>query len=149
MQSYQQQGPRFSSDESSPRASGRSAASADLRRDPRQFLLPNVRMRRRDLPAGDCAQCTPGQHVDPQSIVHRLRRLGINLLGSRNTALRELGSEIPAPLVADMLGYSDHVTQKHTAEAAATWAAYASPTSQSTRTTAPRSPQPRDLTTQT
>ncbi|WP_231963333.1 hypothetical protein [Mycobacterium adipatum] len=69
----------------------------------------------------------PGQHLDPQSIMHRLRWLGINLLGSRNTALQELASEIPAPLVADVLGYSDQVTQKHAAEAGNTWAAYASP----------------------
>ena len=47
--------------------------------------------------------------------MHRLRRLGVNLLGSRNTALQELVSEIPAPLVAEMLGYSDKVTQKRVA----------------------------------
>jgi hypothetical protein len=28
----------------------------------------------------------PGRHVDPQVVMHRLRRLGINLLSSRNTA---------------------------------------------------------------
>jgi hypothetical protein len=33
-------------------------------------------------------------------------------------------SEIPAPLVAEMLGYSDEVTQKHAAEAGRTWARY-------------------------
>jgi antirestriction protein ArdC len=56
--------------------------------------------------------------------MQRLRWLGIDLLGSRNTALRELVSEIPAPLVAEMLGYSDQVTQKHAAEAGNTWARY-------------------------
>lgn len=70
----------------------------------------------------------PGRHIDPQSIMLRLRRLGIKLLGSRNTALRELVSEIPPPLVAEMLGYSDQVTQKHAAEAGNTWAMYASTT---------------------
>jgi hypothetical protein len=75
--------------------------------------------------------CRPGQHLDPQTIMHRLRWLGINLLGSRNTALQELVSEIPAPLVADMLGYSDQVTQKHAAEAGKTWAAYVSPAPES------------------
>jgi hypothetical protein len=49
--------------------------------------------------------------------MHRLRGLGVNLLGSRNTALRELVSEVPAPLVAEMLGYSYQVTQKHAEEA--------------------------------
>ena len=72
----------------------------------------------------------PGQHLDPQAIMHRLRWLGINLLGSRNTALQELVSEIPAPLVADMLGYSDQVTQKHAAEAGNSWAKYVRPNPQ-------------------
>ena len=54
----------------------------------------------------------------------RLRALGINLQGARNTALQTLVSEIPAPLVAEMLGYSDQVTQKHAAEAGRTWARY-------------------------
>ncbi|AMU26221.1 site-specific recombinase XerD [Mycobacteroides abscessus] len=56
--------------------------------------------------------------------MHRLRGLGISLQGSRNTALRELVSTMPAPLVAEMLGYSDQVTQKHAAEAGNTWARY-------------------------
>ncbi|CAN5295331.1 hypothetical protein BH09ACT8_BH09ACT8_21210 [soil metagenome] len=38
--------------------------------------------------------------------------------------LRGLVCEIPAPLVAEMLGYSDQVTQKHAAEAGNTWARY-------------------------
>ena len=54
----------------------------------------------------------------------RLRALGINLQGARNTALQTLVSEIPAPLVAEMLGYSDQVTQKHATEAGRTWARY-------------------------
>ena len=66
----------------------------------------------------------PGRHIDPQAIMQRLRALGVNLLGSRNTALQELVSEIPAPLVAEMLGYSDQVTQKHAAEAGTTWSRY-------------------------
>lgn len=66
----------------------------------------------------------PGRHIDPQAIMQRLRQLGIDLQGARNTALRELVSEIPAPLVADMLGYSDQVTRKHAAEAGNTWARY-------------------------
>lgn len=59
--------------------------------------------------------------------MQRLRRLGINLQGARNTALQMLVSEIPAPLVAEMLGYSDQVTQKHAAEAGKTWAKYVQP----------------------
>lgn len=68
----------------------------------------------------------PGRHLDPQSIMMRLRWLGINLLGSRNRALEELVSQIPPPVVAEMLGYSDQVTQRHAAEAGNTWMQYAS-----------------------
>jgi hypothetical protein len=66
----------------------------------------------------------PGRHINPQAIMKRLRALGIDLQGARNTALRELVSAMPAPLVAEMLGYSDKVTQKHAAEAGNTWAKY-------------------------
>lgn len=66
----------------------------------------------------------PGRHIDPQVIMRRLRALGVNLLGSRNTALQQLVSEIPAPLVAEMLGYSNQVTQRHAAEVRRTWAEY-------------------------
>jgi antirestriction protein ArdC len=57
--------------------------------------------------------------------MQRLRTLGINLKGSRNTALQELVSEIPAPLVAEMLGYSDQVTQRHAELVGVTWSMYA------------------------
>jgi hypothetical protein len=40
----------------------------------------------------------PGRHLDPQSIMMRLRWLGVDLLGSRNTALQELVSEVPPPI---------------------------------------------------
>lgn len=54
----------------------------------------------------------------------RLKALGMNLQGVRNTALQTLVSEIPASLVVEMLGYSDQVAQKHAAEAGRTWARY-------------------------
>ncbi|GAB4596036.1 hypothetical protein [Mycobacterium avium] len=68
----------------------------------------------------------PGRHLDPQSIMMRLRWLGVELLGSRNTALQELVSEVPPPLVAEMLGYSYQVTQRHAELAGTNWAKYAS-----------------------
>jgi len=45
-----------------------------------------------------------GKHLDPQSIMHRLRKLGINLLGARNSAIQNLAAEVPPPLVAELLG---------------------------------------------
>lgn len=41
-----------------------------------------------------------GKHLDPQSIMFRLRELGINLLGAGNAALQKLVAEVPPPLVA-------------------------------------------------
>lgn len=66
----------------------------------------------------------PGRHLDPQSIMFRLRRLGIDLLGARNTALQSLVVEVPPPLVAELLGYSYKVTQRHAETASQPWARY-------------------------
>lgn len=70
---------------------------------------------------------SPGRHFDPQSIMLRLRALGIGLQGARNTALQQLVAEVPAPLVAEMLGYSYQVAHKHAVEAGTTWAKYIGP----------------------
>lgn len=59
-----------------------------------------------------------GQHLDPGTIRTRLRDSGIDLLGARNAALRQLVRQVPAPIVADQLGYSPQVTHKHAALAA-------------------------------
>ena len=67
----------------------------------------------------------PGRHLTAQTIMKRLRHLGINLLGARNTALQSLAVEVPPPLVAELLGYSSIVTQRHAEIAAQPWAGYA------------------------
>lgn len=67
-----------------------------------------------------------GRHLHAQSIMDRLRTLGINLLGSRNAALRDLVRQVPAPIVATQLGYSHQVTQRHAALAAEPMSKYAS-----------------------
>ncbi|WLQ06161.1 hypothetical protein [Arthrobacter oryzae] len=66
-----------------------------------------------------------GQHLHPNTLMMRLREIGIDLLGARNASLRSLVKEVPAPLVAEMLGYSYQVTQKHAAAAADPWSRYA------------------------
>ncbi|MCH5645659.1 hypothetical protein [Gordonia sp. ABSL49_1] len=43
----------------------------------------------------------PGRHLHPQTVMHTLRRLGINVRGSRNSALDNLVALAPAPIVAD------------------------------------------------
>ena len=66
-----------------------------------------------------------GKHLDPQSIMLRLRELGINLLGARNAAIQNLVAEVPPPLVAELLGYSYQVTHRHAEIAAQPWSQYA------------------------
>ena len=66
-----------------------------------------------------------GQHLHPNTIMLRLRGLGIELLGSRNTTLDEHLSVTPPPLVADALGYSYQVAFLHAHAAGETWTRYA------------------------
>lgn len=67
----------------------------------------------------------PGQHIHPNTLMERLREIGIDLLGARNASLRALVTEVPPPLVAEMLGYSYQVTQKHATAAAQLMSRYA------------------------
>ncbi|MBU8811721.1 recombinase XerD [Mycolicibacterium goodii] len=69
----------------------------------------------------------PGEHLHPNTLMDRLRWLGIDLLGARNTALRELVIQVPPPVVAEMLGYSDQVVHRHAAFVAQPWARYNRP----------------------
>jgi hypothetical protein len=66
-----------------------------------------------------------GKHLDPQSIMHRLRKLGINLLGARDSAIQNLAAEVPPPLGAELLGYSYQVAHRHAEIAAQPWSKYA------------------------
>ncbi len=54
----------------------------------------------------------------------KLRTLGINLLGARNSALQNLVAEIPPPVVAQLLSYSHNCTQRHAQLAAQPWSRY-------------------------
>ncbi len=74
-----------------------------------------------------------GKHLHPGPLMTRIRALGIDLLGARNAALRGLVAEVPAPLIADMLGYSYQVTQRHAALAAEPWSRYATRRSEKSR----------------
>ena len=66
----------------------------------------------------------PGRHVAPQVLRERLERLGIDLLGARNTTLQSLVGAAPPPVVAELLGYSYATTQLHAEIAAQPWARY-------------------------
>jgi integrase len=65
-----------------------------------------------------------GTHLHPDTIMIRLRELGISLLGARNRALAELVTEVPPSLVADALGYSRQVAFRHAQAAGDPWARY-------------------------
>jgi hypothetical protein len=66
-----------------------------------------------------------GRHLHHNTIMHRLRGLGIDLRGARNTALKELVQQVPPPIVASQLGYHPAVTQRHAERAAQPDAHYA------------------------
>jgi hypothetical protein len=56
--------------------------------------------------------------------MERLGRLGIDLLGARNTVLQSLVVAAPPPLVAELLGYSYNTAQRHAEIGARPWARY-------------------------
>jgi hypothetical protein len=66
-----------------------------------------------------------GRHLHPNTVMDRLRDLGVNLLGARNRAIGELVLEVPPSLVAEALGYSPKVAFLHADKAAEPWARYA------------------------
>jgi hypothetical protein len=66
-----------------------------------------------------------GRHIDRNTVMTRLRRLGVNLLGARNRAIGELVLECPPSLVAEALGYSAQVAVLHAGKSAEPWARYA------------------------
>jgi hypothetical protein len=65
-----------------------------------------------------------GKHLDAQSIMQRLRKLGINLRAARNIALQTLVTEAPPPISAEMLGYSYQVAHRHAELAGQRWSRY-------------------------
>ena len=66
-----------------------------------------------------------GRHLHPNTVMDRLRYLGVNLLGARNRAIGELVLECPPSLVAEALGYSPQVAFLYADKAAEPWARYA------------------------
>ncbi|WHP17857.1 hypothetical protein [Cellulomonas sp. ES6] len=63
-----------------------------------------------------------GRYLHPQTVMIRLRDLGINLQGARNRALDELVTELPPSVVADALGYSHAIAFAHQQAAGGAWA---------------------------
>lgn len=65
-----------------------------------------------------------GSHLHPGTVTTRLQRLGIPLLATRNRVLRDLVAEVPAPIVADTLGYSYAAAERHVASAGSHYGHY-------------------------
>jgi hypothetical protein len=65
------------------------------------------------------------RHLTPDALRQRAMGMGINLMGARSGALRQLVLDCPPPVVADMLGYSYQAIDRHALKAGSPWASYA------------------------
>jgi hypothetical protein len=68
----------------------------------------------------------PGTHIGPERIRRRLRELGICPQTARPGALVALAITVPAPILAELLGYHNDTTNHWRRAAAGDWARYAS-----------------------
>jgi hypothetical protein len=66
-----------------------------------------------------------GQPMNPDSLSALVNELGIPTAAGRCAAIRQHVLEMPAPVVADALGYHPATTAKLAAQAGATWSRYA------------------------
>lgn len=66
----------------------------------------------------------PGQPLNRTYLMTLLRNQGINILGARNAALRQLTLDMPPAIAAASLGYSHQVAERHAAAAGRTWSQY-------------------------
>lgn len=67
----------------------------------------------------------PGQPMNPTTLGHRLRGLGIEPRAARNTALLQLGAELPSVVLADLLGIHIGTAERWAAAAGGRWTHYA------------------------
>jgi hypothetical protein len=86
---------------------------------------PNLRTANTDGSPWLFPSTRAGHHIRANTIMDRLRTLGIDVLGSRNAALRDLVRQVPAPIVATQLGYSHQIIQRHAELAAQPMSKYA------------------------
>jgi hypothetical protein len=68
----------------------------------------------------------PGTHLGPERLRRRLRELGVEVGTARAGALLALAATLPAPILAELLGYHDDTTNHWRRVAAGDWARYAS-----------------------
>lgn len=73
----------------------------------------------------------PGQPMSATTMSTRLRNLGIEPRAARNTALLQLGAELPSLVLADLLGVHINTAERWNAAAGARWTNYAAARSSS------------------
>ena len=66
-----------------------------------------------------------GQPADYQSMAQQLRDLGLPMRAARTAALRQLVLQVPAPVIADALGFHHITTTRQHVNAGAPWGHYA------------------------
>lgn len=67
----------------------------------------------------------PGRPLSSNWLGQRLNRLGVNTRASRRAALLQLAAEVPAPVLADLLGIAPGTAVSWVAAAGGNWARYA------------------------
>jgi hypothetical protein len=66
-----------------------------------------------------------GQPLGPNHLSALLNKVGIPIAAARGAAIRQQLLELPAPVVADALGYHDKTTSRLRNETGGTWSRYA------------------------
>ena len=96
-----------------------------------QLLLSLPEQRRRGLAAAITDETDwlfpggrPGQHVHPNTMARRLQQHGIQPRAARNTALLQLVTAAPTPVLADLLGLHPGTAERWREAAGARWIAY-------------------------
>jgi len=93
-------------------------------------LTEQLRAQATDRPAGPASRRwlfpsqRPGEHLRPAALGARLRRLGPGHRTARNSALIALAAELPAPVLASLLGLHLNTAVRWPQYAPTDWAAY-------------------------
>lgn len=66
-----------------------------------------------------------GNHLSEVYMRERLARLGVKALRARTSATSTLAQQVPAAILADLLGFADTTTERWTKQAAGDWTRYA------------------------
>ena len=93
---------------------------------------PEPQRRLKLLPSHDASRwlflgLVPGQPIANHALTTRLSRYGINVRAARNGALSALAADLPAAVLADLLGMHIHTAVRWVGYARGEWAEYSPP----------------------